>query len=95
MKENLIQATVIATAITALLTQALYPSAQAARLQHPEKPTYKYEKCYGVAKAGQNDCFTAGNSCAGAAKDDAQRDAWIYLPQGTCDKIVAGSLSPR
>ena len=39
---------------------------------HPEKPTYKYEKCYGIAKAGLNDCFTAVNSCAGLiAKDNA------------------------
>ena len=41
---------------------------------HPEKPTYKYEKCYGVARAGQNDCFFASNSCAGtSAQDDDPR----------------------
>ncbi len=63
--------------------------------QHPEKPTYDYEKCYGVAKAGNNDCFTASTSCAGTTQTDAQGDAWVYLPKGSCAKIVGGSLSPE
>lgn len=62
--------------------------------QHPEKPTYDYEKCYGAARAGKNDCFTASNSCAGTTEADAQKDAWIYVPKGTCDKIVGGNLGP-
>ncbi|MCP5363680.1 MAG: DUF2282 domain-containing protein [Hyphomicrobiales bacterium] len=53
------------------------------------------EKCYGVAKAGKNDCQTASSSCAGTAKKDGQADAWIYVPAGTCDKIVGGSLEPK
>ena len=51
------------------------------------------EKCYGVAKAGKNDCQTAASSCAGTSKKDAQTDAWIAVPKGTCDKIVGGKLS--
>lgn len=50
------------------------------------------EKCYGVAKAGKNDCQTATSSCAGTSKKDAQADAWISVPKGTCDKIVGGKL---
>lgn len=61
---------------------------------HPEKPTFEYEKCHGVVKAGRNDCFTAQNSCAGTTKIDGQRDAWIYVPAGTCEKIVGGSPKP-
>ncbi len=48
------------------------------------------EKCYGVAKAGKNDCQTANSSCAGTSKKDNQPDAWIAVPKGTCDKIVGG-----
>jgi len=59
---------------------------------HPEKPTYKYEKCYGVARAGMNDCFFASNSCAGTVAQDNDPKAWIYVPQGTCKKIAGGSL---
>lgn len=51
------------------------------------------EKCYGVAKAGQNDCNTANTSCAGTSRVDGQKDAWILLPAGTCEKLVGGSLS--
>jgi len=50
------------------------------------------EKCAGVVKAGKNDCATAANSCAGQVKVDAQKDAWIYVPKGTCEKIIGGTV---
>ena len=53
------------------------------------------EKCYGVAKAGKNDCQTATNSCAGQLKKDMQADGWLYVPAGLCGKIVGGSLEPK
>lgn len=54
------------------------------------------EKCYGVVKAGKNDCQTTNNACAGHSTADSQQDAWVYLPKGTCDKIVGGSTtSPK
>jgi uncharacterized membrane protein len=49
------------------------------------------EKCYGVAKAGKNDCKTMSNACAGHSLSDAQADAFIALPKGTCERIVGGS----
>ena len=53
------------------------------------------EKCYGVAKAGKNDCQTASSSCAGTSKKDAQADAWLSVPKGTCEKIIGGSAQPK
>ncbi|MDP3162010.1 MAG: DUF2282 domain-containing protein [Reyranella sp.] len=53
------------------------------------------EKCYGVVKAGKNDCQTATSSCAGTSKKDAQADAWISVPKGACDKIVGGKLAAK
>lgn len=50
------------------------------------------EKCYGVSKAGKNDC--SSTSCAGSAKVDKQGDTFLLLPKGTCEKIVGGSLTP-
>ena len=50
------------------------------------------EKCYGVVKAGKNDCQTAASACAGTATKDGQKDAWLYVPKGTCEKIVGASL---
>ena len=59
------------------------------------KPEYKFEKCYGVVKAGKNDCQTTTHSCAGSAKQDGAHDSWVYVPTGTCDKLVGGSLEPK
>lgn len=52
------------------------------------------EKCYGIVKAGKNDCQTSNSACAGTAKKDGQKDAWLFLPKGSCEKIVGASLKP-
>src|SRR2546423_5966977 len=59
------------------------------------KPKFEAEKCYGISKAGKNDCQTANSSCAGTSKRDNQGDAWIYIPAGSCDKVVGGSKEPK
>lgn len=51
------------------------------------------EKCYGIAKAGQNDCGTARHSCAGKATRDGDPDDWKSVPKGTCEKL-GGKLTP-
>lgn len=53
------------------------------------------EKCYGIVKAGQNDCQTSNSSCAGTAEIDNKPTAFIVVPKGTCDKITGGSLKPK
>jgi uncharacterized membrane protein len=57
------------------------------------------EKCYGVAKAGQNDCAAGpGTTCAGTSKVDYQGNAWKMVAKGTCTTIKTpkgtGSLAP-
>lgn len=57
------------------------------------------EKCYGVAKAGKNDCAAGpGTSCAGTATRDYQGDAWKLVPKGSCIKTETprgpGALTP-
>jgi len=59
----------------------------------PQPP--KSEKCYGIVKAGQNDCQTATNSCAGTAKANNQKDSWVYLPIGVCAKLSGTSLTAQ
>ena len=49
------------------------------------------EKCYGVAKAGMNDCGSSAHSCAGQATKDSDTSEWIYVPKGICGKIVGGT----
>lgn len=49
------------------------------------------EKCYGVAKAGQNDCAANGHACAGQSKVDNHPAEWKHVPKGECEKM-GGSL---
>ena len=53
------------------------------------------EKCYGVAKAGKNDCAAKGHSCAGQSKMDGDGAEWLYVPKGTCEKLVNGSTTAK
>jgi uncharacterized membrane protein len=52
------------------------------------------EKCYGVAKAGKNDCAGAAHACAGQSSKDKSPREFIELPKGACERIVGGSLTP-
>ncbi len=51
-----------------------------------------FEKCQGIAKAGLNDCGTSKHGCAGLAKAAGDAEEWVYVPEGTCDKIVGGKI---
>ena len=50
------------------------------------------EQCAGIVKAGKNDCATSTNDCHSHATVDSSPEAWIYVPKGTCDKIVGGRV---
>ena len=58
------------------------------------KPKWQegYEKCAGIVKAGMNGCGNSKHGCAGMAKTDGAADEWVYLPKGTCKKIVGGRI---
>ena len=47
------------------------------------------EKCYGIAKAGQNDCanLAGTHSCAGQSKVDNDKGEWKYVAKGTCESL--------
>jgi uncharacterized membrane protein len=53
------------------------------------------EKCYGVVKAGKNDCAGPAHACAGQAKVDSGGKEFVALPKGTCAKLAGGSLTPK
>jgi uncharacterized membrane protein len=80
----------VASAMAAALAIPILSGAQPA-----PAPKFEAEKCYGIVKAGKNDCQTANSSCAGTSKRNAQGDAWVYMPKGTCEKLVGGSLQPK
>jgi uncharacterized membrane protein len=49
------------------------------------------EKCYGVAKAGKNDCANGVHSCAGQATKDMDKSSFVEVPAGVCAKLAGGS----
>ena len=51
------------------------------------------EKCYGVAKAGKNDCAAGKHSCAGSSTVDNDKSSFVAVPKGLCDKLVGGSTT--
>jgi uncharacterized membrane protein len=88
MKMQVIKGTLMASALGMAIAGAMADTAAASGAM--------MEKCYGVVKAGKNDCAAgAAHSCAGQAKSDAAGDEWVYLPKGTCEKITGGSLAPK
>lgn len=85
--------TVVSSALASVFALgAMVAGVQQANAQ-AAAPAYAHEKCYGVVKAGKNDCGAKGHSCAGQASKDGAAGEWVYLPKGTCDKIVGGSTT--
>ncbi len=77
--------TLITTAVSSLLAVgALAISSQTS--------AQEMEKCYGIVKAGANDCAGPGHTCQGQASEDAHADEYILLPAGTCDRIAGGEV---
>lgn len=59
----------------------------------PDQPE-AWEKCTGIAKKGKNDCGSTDgrHDCAGKADKDSDPTEWVYVPKGTCEKIVGGTV---
>ena len=85
MKSNSI---LLSTAIGTLLA---FGSVTAQAAAHEGAGAAK-EKCFGVAKAGENGCAANGHSCQGQAKADNDPAEWKNVGKGECEKI-GGSLA--
>jgi len=86
---------IIATALAAAVAGPSLAVAARATSQS-QAPEFKAEKCYGIAKAGKNDCASTGSSsCAGTSKVNSDPKAWLYVPVGYCDRIVGGSPTAK
>ena len=51
-----------------------------------------FEKCAGIVKTGKNDCGTSLHACAGQATKNGDKEEWVYVPNGTCDKLVGAKV---
>ncbi|NQW04382.1 MAG: DUF2282 domain-containing protein [Acidobacteria bacterium] len=92
---NLNKRLFIASALAAAVS-APAVFAAASMTSTSQEPAFKAEKCYGIAKAGKNDCASTGNSsCAGTSKLNGDPNAWLYVAEGYCERIVNGSKTPK
>jgi uncharacterized membrane protein len=78
------QRLIASSALASVLALGLLSGANAA----DDKAGAK-EKCFGIVKAGQNDCanLSGTHSCAGQSKVDNGADEWKYVAKGTCAKL--------
>lgn len=75
------------TAMTSLFALGALSVAGAASAEDANR-----EQCAGVIKAGKNDCATSANACHGHVTTDSHPEAWIYVPVGTCERIVGARV---
>ena len=78
------------TAVIGMMTVGILAASNQALAGKPG-----FEKCEGIAKAGMNDCGTTKHSCAGQAAVSGGADEWVYVPEGTCSKIVNGKVKAK
>jgi len=90
MKDNNKMATTALAGLVALGASLTATSANAV----PDQPKF-WEKCAGIAKQGKNDCgaLDGKHGCAGMAKKSNDAQEWVYVPKGTCAKIVGGKVA--
>ncbi len=74
----------VSSALASVLALGLLAPASA-----QEKDPAGKEKCYGIAKAGQNDCanLSGSHSCAGESKANNHPSDWKYVAKGTCKQL--------
>lgn len=94
---------IIANAIAAAIAMGLGTSTAIAETQPAPSTSHEpkmmridvpgMEQCYGVAKAGRNDCGTLMHACSGEAKTTGDKMEWLLVPKGLCDKIAGGSTT--
>jgi len=74
---------VVSSALASVLAMGLVGQASAAAEGAGK------DKCYGIAKAGQNDCanLAGTHSCAGLSKADNDAGEWKYVAKGTCKDL--------
>ena len=53
------------------------------------------DKCFGIAKAGKNDCAGPAHACAGQSSVNAGGKEFIAVPKGTCERLAGGSLTMK
>jgi uncharacterized membrane protein len=87
----------LATAIATVCLAGIGAANAASHTAAPAASAGEKEKCYGIAKAGQNDCASANgsHSCAGQSKQDMHAGDWKFVAKGTCGKMGGKMSAPK
>ena len=78
--------------VIAAFAAALYGGYKSVQAFSPISQADAAEQCYGVAKAGQNDCASALHACNGQSTVDFAPTDFKLVPKGSCLKM-GGKLS--
>jgi uncharacterized membrane protein len=80
---------IASAALASVLSMGLIAGAQAAADEKTPAAKEGKEKCFGIAKAGENNCsnLSGTHSCAGQSKTDMSAEEWKYVAKGTCAKM--------
>ena len=83
--------------IRSALASAMAFGAISAAQAGPVAPDASKDKCFGIAKAGANDCASAtgSHSCAGTATKDKDPGDWKYVTKGTCEQMGGSTTPPK
>ncbi len=83
-KEKIITKKTIAAAFASSVLATTLVASEAMAKHHTER-------CADIVKGGKNGCAIKrlGTSCHGHASEDNTVGAWIKVPTGTCNEIVA------
>jgi len=80
--------------ISGAMATALSLGVAAVSTQVVAKSNCPVEKCYGIVKKAKNDCGTSKHACAAQSKINGDKNDWMFVMKGNCDRIVGGSLTP-
>jgi uncharacterized membrane protein len=87
-------ASVSATSLLGALALSAALSSVANAAPTPTVQPSGSEKCFGIAKAGKNDCAAGTHSCTATSTMNGDKASFVYLPAGACAKIVGASTTP-
>lgn len=88
MPKKLLNVLVIAGAIAAAVA-AVKQTTNMSAFDHGGQ---ERERCYGIARAGRNDCGTPTHSCSAQSQSDGDAESWVMVPKGLCEKLVGGAV---
>ena len=78
-----------------IITPALIAAVMTSIAAAPAAEAKSKEKCYGVSKAGKNDCasLSGSHSCAAQSTKDNDPEEWVFVPTGLCERLTGGKTN--